>query len=88
MKTIKKRGLLEKLLWVITPVYLVYIYIFNFEFGKSLMFYEILFPAWFGFYYLGIQVNCGRVVRGSLSWMTVAFIQFLGSFILEKLRIE
>lgn len=74
VKTIKKRGSLEKLLWVITPAYLVYIYIFNFQCGKSPMFYEVLFPAWFGFYYLGVQVKCGRTVRGSISWLTVAFI--------------
>ena len=47
------------------PVYLVYLYTWNYLVGASPRLYETLFPAWFGFYYLGIQVHCGRKLRGN-----------------------
>lgn len=38
----------------LTPLYLVYLYTWNCIVGTSPRLYETLFPAWFGFYYLGI----------------------------------
>ena len=49
----------KNLLWLITPCYLLYIYIWNFTTESSPRLYETLFSAWFGFYYLGINVRCG-----------------------------
>lgn len=46
-----------------TPVYLVYLYTWNYVVDTSPRLYETLFPAWFGFYYLGIQVRCGRKLK-------------------------
>lgn len=82
LKIVKQKGKTEKLLWLITPAYLVYIYFYNFTHGNSPTFYEVLFPAWFGFYYLGIQVKCGRIMGNSASvslrrkvlWVIGAFV--------------
>lgn len=61
VKIVKQKGKAEKLLWLVTPAYLVYIYFYNFIHSDSPRFYEVLFLIWFGFYYLGIQVKCGRM---------------------------
>lgn len=37
----------------------MYLYAWNYIVGVSPRLYETLFPAWFGFYYLGIHVRCG-----------------------------
>lgn len=40
-------------------------YIWDFSRGDSPYLYETLFPAWFGFYYLGINVRCGMKLKCS-----------------------
>lgn len=42
-----------------------YLYTWNYIVGASPRLYETLFPAWFGFYYLGIQVRCGWKLKGN-----------------------
>lgn len=37
----------------------MYFYTWNYIVGASPRLYETLFPAWFGFYYLEIQIRCG-----------------------------
>lgn len=59
VKIVKRNGIISKVLWLVTPVYLVYLYTWNYIVGTSPRLYETLFPAWFGFYYLGIHVHCG-----------------------------
>lgn len=56
---VKESKTIKNLLWLITPCYLLYVYAWNFTTGSSPRLYETLFPAWFGFYYLGITVRCG-----------------------------
>lgn len=65
VKIIKQNGIISRILWVVTPVYLVYLYTWNYIVGASPRLYETLFPAWFGFYYLGIQVRCGWKLKGN-----------------------
>ena len=65
VKIIKQDGTISKILWLVTPVYLVYLYTWNYIVGVSPRLYETLFPAWFGFYYLGIQVHCGWKLKGN-----------------------
>lgn len=65
VKIIKQNGIISRILWVVTPVYLVYLYAWNYIVGASPRLYETLFPAWFGFYYLGIQVRCGWKLKGN-----------------------
>ena len=54
-----KNRKLKLLLWFVTPIYLIYLYTWNYLFGSQPKMYETLFPAWFIFYYLGLQVRCG-----------------------------
>lgn len=70
----EKRKLTAKLLWLVTPVYLVYIYIWNFETGNQPFLYETLFPAWFVFYYLGMQVRCGLKLKAGRGIIFTAFL--------------
>ena len=65
VKIIKQNGIISRILWVVTPVYLVYLYAWNYIVGVSPRLYETLFLAWFGFYYLGIQVRCGWKLKGN-----------------------
>lgn len=59
VNVVKDSKTIKNLLWLITPCYLLYIYVWNLMTGYSPRLYETLFPAWFGFYYLGINVRCG-----------------------------
>ena len=65
VKIIKQNGIISRILWVVTPAYLMYLYAWNYIVGASPRLYETLFPAWFGFYYLGIQVRCGWKLKGN-----------------------
>lgn len=57
IKVAKEKGGASKLLWFVTPAYLVYIYSFNIITGETPRLYETLFPAWFLFYYLGLWIK-------------------------------
>lgn len=57
-------------MYLITPIYLVYLYIFNITTGNMPLFYETLFPAWFIFYILGMDVREGKFKRYEVKgWM-------------------
>ena len=59
VKIVKQNGIISRILWLVTTLYLMYLYAWNYIVGVSPRLYETLFPAWFGFYYLGIHVRCG-----------------------------
>lgn len=59
VKIVKHNGIISRILWLVTSLYLMYLYAWNYIVGISLRLYETLFPAWFVFYYLGIHVRCG-----------------------------
>lgn len=65
VKIVKHNGIISRILWLVTPLYLMYLYAWNYIVGISPRLYETLFPAWFGFYYLEIHVRCGRKWRGN-----------------------
>lgn len=65
VKIVKQNVIVSRILWLVTPFYLVCLYTWNYIVGTSLRLYETLFPAWFGFYYLGIQVRCGMRVNSN-----------------------
>ncbi|MCC8088495.1 MAG: acyltransferase [Rikenellaceae bacterium] len=44
---------------LLTPVYLILLYCYNYTVGKQLPLYSLWFPAWFGFYYLGGLIRSG-----------------------------
>ena len=74
VKLVKEKGIISKLLWLVTPIYLVYVYAWNFMKGSSPRLYETLFPAWLGFYYLGIQVKCGLKMNGRKWILAIMFL--------------
>lgn len=65
VNVVKDSKTIKNFLWLITPCYLLYIYVWNLTTGYSPRLYETLFPAWFGFYYLGINVRCGLKLKCS-----------------------
>lgn len=44
-------------MYLITPIFLICLYIYNITTGNMPIFYETLFPAWFIFYMLGMDVR-------------------------------
>lgn len=47
-------------MYVITPIYLVFLYIYNMYTGQMPRLYETLFPAWFLFYIMGMDCRIGK----------------------------
>lgn len=83
---VKESRTIKNLLCLITPCYLLYIYVWNFTTGSSPRLYETLFPAWFGFYYLGINVRCGLKLKCSGWKVLIAWaISCAEAFALRKL---
>jgi len=54
IKIIQNNYKVSKLLFIITPLYLLILYIYNAIFKEQLLFYQVFFPAWFVFYYFGL----------------------------------
>lgn len=78
------------MLYSITPVYLVMVYICNIWKGGTLPFYATVFPAWFFFYLFGIDCRNRRwdkVVRNSGVRWILAFLllSFAEAFVLKKI---
>lgn len=83
---VKESKTIKNLLWLITPCYLLYIYVWNFSMGSSPRLYETLFPAWFGFYYLGINIRCGLKLKCSRWKVLIAWAgSCVEAFALRKL---
>lgn len=59
VKVVKQNGISGRILWLVTQLYLMYFYTWDYIVGISLHLYETLFPAWFGFYNLEIHARCG-----------------------------
>ena len=87
VNVVKDSKTIKNFLWLITPCYLLYIYVWNLTTGYSPRLYETLFPAWFGFYYLGINVRCGLklkcsggkvLIAGAISCVEVLALRKLG----------
>lgn len=51
----KGRG--AKYLFLVTPLYLLILYLYFLIYKQQLPFYQIPFPAWFNFYYLGLWIK-------------------------------
>ena len=45
VKSVKQNGIISRILWLVMPVYLVYLYTWNYIVGISPRIYETLFPA-------------------------------------------
>lgn len=90
IKIIEDRNIFSKLLWLVTPIYLLFIYVFNFIEGTMPLLYETLFPAWFVFYYLGLNLRIKNLSIISLAKKTGRFwvvLFVLGLSLLEAFSI-
>ena len=86
IKIIKQDGIVCRILWLVTPIYLVYVYVWNYLTGGSPCLYETVFPAWFGFYYMGIQVRCGRKFKcGGYGVIAALLISCIEALVLKTL---
>lgn len=84
VKIVHKGKKLGKICWFITPIYIVYVYMYNIITGHAPLLYETLFPAWFIFYYLGIEVRHGMKLNGNLKVVIMAFlVSCLEAFLLK-----
>ena len=78
----KRRG--RQLLWLVTPLYLLYLYIWNLTTGSAPLYYETWFPAWFGFYYLGLRVRCGLKFQCNIGMLFSTLVLCCGEALLLK----
>lgn len=86
---VKERRTTKILLWLITPCYLLYVYVWNLTTGSSPRLYETLFPAWFGFYYLGINIKCRLKLKYSGWNILIAWtISCVEAFALRKFGVS
>lgn len=86
IRVVKERRKSKNFLWLVTPCYLLYLYAWNFMTGSSPRLYETLFPAWLGFYYLGVNVRCGLKLKHSGWKVLIAWvISCVEAFTLRKL---
>lgn len=61
-------------MYLITPIYLALIYVYNIITGKMPLFYETIFFAWFFFYLLGLDCRAGKfnkVIQKVRSWWII-----------------
>lgn len=63
VKKIIQNSYVNYIFWLITPFYLIFVYLYNIKIGKQLPFYATWFPAWFIFYYVGLQIRAGNLKR-------------------------
>lgn len=88
-RIIKKKSIVSRMLWFITPGYLVFIYVWNFITKKQPLFYETPFMAWFVFYYLGLQVRNGMKLKCNLGFVIGTWIlSCFEAFALRMLGME
>lgn len=86
VRIVEENARIKNLLWLITPCYLLYIYVWYLTVGYQPRLYETLFPAWFGFYYLGINVRCGLRLKCSGWKVSIAWvISCVEAFALRRL---
>lgn len=65
LKLIRGKG--KRILYLITPVWLIYVYIWTYIKGEMPPLYHTLFPAWIGFYVWGLE--CRNRNHESLRWI-------------------
>lgn len=69
----------RKWLYVVTPLYLVILYAINLTTGTVPRMYETVFPAWFGFYVLGLDCREGKlngIIEKVRNWWLFAVLVF------------
>ncbi len=79
---------LHKLMFAITPLYLLFVYYYQLRYNTLLASSQTFFPAWFGFYYIGLTVRIKglpKLQRQNSFIYSLAFLLFaLGLSLLES----
>lgn len=57
IKVIQSNRKGSKVLFLVTPLYLLLLYVYNAVFKEQFLLYQTFFPAWFVFYYCGLWVK-------------------------------
>ena len=72
----------SKVLFLVTPLYLLMLYVYSAVFKEQFLFYQTFFSAWFGFYYYGLWVKIkgykplfkNHVIRKSILFCLLALL--------------
>lgn len=91
IKILKKGGFGRIVLWMITPFYLLYVYMYCFLWGEHPTLYGTLFPAYLIFYVIGLEASEQKeyIVKVVRKYGKVIWILFtLGISILEGIIIS
>lgn len=59
---------INRWLYLITPLFLMLIYLYNILTGNMPVFYETVFPAWLIFYILGMEARTGKFDKVNIRW--------------------
>lgn len=75
---------------LITPAYLIFIYVYNIAAGRTPLLYETLFPAWFFFYLMGMDCKAGKfdkmIEKVNVGWIIAALmLSLVEAFVILKL---
>lgn len=74
-------------LYLITPLWLVFLYIYTITQKEVFPYYHILFPAWIGFYVFGLSLKAGHHKKSGSSLLFVSaalFFEIAEAFFLLK----
>lgn len=80
-------------MYVITPIYLVFLYMYNIFTGEMPRLYETFFPTWFLFYILGMDCKAGKwdaiicKIKNRIVPLTLG-ISIIEAFVLLKVGCE
>lgn len=87
MKCIE-RAALHKLMFAVTPVYLIFLYFYQIRYNTLLSSSQTFFPAWFIFYYLGMSLKIkGKPkiqIKNPVFWSACFVLTALGLSLLES----
>lgn len=53
----KRKVILDIIIFAITPIYTIFVALFQYKFGRIFSYYNIIFVAWITFYYLGLWIK-------------------------------
>ena len=83
-----------KILYLLTPMYLLSLYYYSSIYGKQMMFYQTFLPAWFIFYYVGLQLKIkgykrifkkNEILNSSLLCISLLLVSIIEGYALLKL---
>lgn len=80
---IKSHLHIQKILWLLSPLYLLYLYVWNYIEKSQPPLYATLFPAWFIFYFWGLNVKYRYSIQFPNKRASIKFIYVMGAFLFQ-----